>query len=217
MEGGHSIQTLTCPLPLVNTSLLLAASLGGLLHNRLLERRERHTEDAHCSGSTMKTQMTRKIPRLGPRAHCSMRPHACVISPGFVSPLVLPLGLSIHMLSCSQALLLFLSLSLSYKGSCLPTVLPDIPPRSPQRENKLHLEGAVGYLISSPRASVGTKSRDQYSPPGSWPCPGPPTSPSCLTPTDWFPKESRLVETRAFCSIISHYLLSPPFPSFHKI
>lgn len=136
MEGRHSIQTLTCLLP------LLVASLGGLLHKRLLERLEGHVENAHCSESTVKTQMTRKISVLRPRTCCRMRPCAHVISLGFVLTLVLPLVLSVYVLSCSQALLLLLSLSC--KGSHLPTVLPAILPHSPQRENKLCLEGALG-------------------------------------------------------------------------
>lgn len=48
--------------------------------------------------------------------------------------------LSLHVLSCSQAFFL----SLSHKGSRLPTVLPAILPRSPQRGSKLRLEGALG-------------------------------------------------------------------------
>lgn len=51
-------------------------------------------EDAHCSESAMKTQATRKIPMLGHREYCRMRPPAHVISPWFVLPLVLLLSLS---------------------------------------------------------------------------------------------------------------------------
>lgn len=67
-------------------------------------------EDAHCSESAMKTQATRKIPMLGHREYCRMRPPAHVISPWFVLPLVLLLSLFVlYMVSCTQALLLFLS------------------------------------------------------------------------------------------------------------
>lgn len=101
MEGGHSIQTLTCPLPLLTTSLLLVASLGGL-HDRLLERLDGHTEGAHGSESTAETQTTRKRSVPGPRVCCRMRPIAHVIAPGFVTPLVLPLGF-FWLYTCSPA------------------------------------------------------------------------------------------------------------------
>lgn len=101
MGRGHSIQTPTCPLPLLTTSLLLVASLGGL-HNRLLERLDGHTEDAHGSESTTETQTTRKRSVPGPRVCCRMRPLAHVIAPGFVTPLVLPLGF-VWLYTCSPA------------------------------------------------------------------------------------------------------------------
>lgn len=83
----------TLSTSLVTFPSLLVASLGGLLHNRLLERLEVHMEDTHCSESAMKTQATRKIPMLGHRECCRMRPPARVISPWFVLPLVLLLSL----------------------------------------------------------------------------------------------------------------------------
>lgn len=101
MEGGHSIQTPTCPLPLLTTSLLLVASLGGL-HNRLLERLDGHTEGAHGSESTTETQTTRKSPVPGCRACCRMRPLAHVIAPGFAMPLVSRLGF-VWLYRCSPA------------------------------------------------------------------------------------------------------------------
>lgn len=113
MEGGVTASDTNLSTSLVAFPSLLVASLGGLLHNRLLERLEGHMEDAHCSDSAMKTQATRKIPMLGHREYCRMRPPVHVISPWFVLPLVLLLSLFVlHMVSCTQALLLFLSLFL---------------------------------------------------------------------------------------------------------
>lgn len=45
-KGGSQHQTPTCPVPLVTFPLFLVESLGGLLHNRLVERLEGHMEDA---------------------------------------------------------------------------------------------------------------------------------------------------------------------------
>lgn len=106
-------------------SLLLVASLGGLLLKRLLERLEAHMEDAHCSESAVKTQATRKISVLGHRMCCKMRPLVKCNSPWFLFPLMLLLGLSVsHMVSCTQALLPFLSLSCKGSHHSLFFLLP---------------------------------------------------------------------------------------------
>lgn len=127
MEGHHNIQTLTCSLPLVSTSLLVG-SLGGLLRSRLMERLEGHMEDAHCADSAMKTQATSKVSVLRSRACCRMRPHACVISPGFVLPLALPLGLSVFTHVLLQPGIAALPvppfLSLLHHSSCHPASRP---------------------------------------------------------------------------------------------
>lgn len=157
-------------------------------------------EDAHCSESTMKTLTTRKISVLSPRPCCRMRLHTHVISPGFVLPLVLSPGLSVS----THALLLFLS----RKGSCPPTRLPAI---LPQRESKLCLEGVLGYrpaqqeFLSELRAGTGTS---QVAPSSAHP----PTL--AVISLDRFPKEGRLIKTRAFCSIISLPFI---YSSLHKI
>lgn len=141
MEGGGVTASDTnLSTSLVTFPSLLVASLGGLLHNRLLERLEGHMEDAHCSESAMKTQATRKIPMLGHREYCRMRPPVHVISPWFVLPLLLLLCLFVlHMVSCTQALLLFLSLSSwAHTTHCSPCC----PASQPSEEEQAALGGS---------------------------------------------------------------------------
>lgn len=78
---------------------------------------------------------------FGPRPYCRMRPHTHVISPGFELLLVSPLGLSFFTHAFLQpgtaALLPIL------QGLMPAPVLTATPPHIPQKQNKLHLEGAL--------------------------------------------------------------------------
>lgn len=130
MEGHHNIQTLTCSLALVNTSLLVV-SLGGLLCSRLLERLEGHTEDAHYADSTMKTQAVSICAPVqsalqNDTSHVYFHQGSSCPWHWFL------VCLSLHMFSCSEALLLFLSLS--HHSSPCRTILLAILPPSPQGE-----------------------------------------------------------------------------------
>lgn len=169
MEEGVTALDTNLSTSLVSFPSLLVVSLGGLLHNRLLERLEGHMEDTHCPESATKTQATRRISMLGHRLCCRMRPLADVISPWFVLSLILPLGWSVlHMVSCTQALLLFLSLF--HKGShhSLFSLLSCLKA----------LRGRTSCTWSrSPGISVRPQGWDHYSPADSWPCP--PTNPCC--------------------------------------
>lgn len=182
--AGFCFTLSTC---LVTFPSLLVVSLGVLLHNRLLERMEGHMEDTHCSESARKTQTTRKISMFGHRVCCRMRPPADVISP-FVLPLVLPLDLPVlHVLLHPGIAALPLPVP---RGLTPLIVLCAVLPHSPQRKNKLHLEGAPGWLTRSPGTSVRPQGWDYYSP--AYSCP--PTNPCCCISLDQFPKEGRLVE-----------------------
>lgn len=161
-------------------------------------------EGTHYSESAMKTQATRKMSMLEHRLCCRMRRSAdfttvslaLSIAPWFVC-------LTHGLLHPSIA-----SLPLPVPQGHTPlVVLPAVLPCSPQRKNKLHLEGVLGWLTRSPGISVRPQGWDHYSPADSWPCP--PTNPCCHISLDQFPREGRLVETWLFVQS-SHAL-------FHKI